>query len=50
MKEKFHNNSDELAKCYEDILKIDPSCVTTLKKLIEMSKEGKTRISSFLRP
>lgn len=39
MKEKFHNNSDELAKCYEDILKIDPSCVTTLKKLIEMSKE-----------
>ncbi|CAN6933019.1 unnamed protein product [Brassica oleracea] len=39
MKEKFHNNSDELAKCYEDVLEIDPSCVTTLKKLIEMSKE-----------
>ncbi|KAL0722655.1 hypothetical protein Bca4012_037254 [Brassica carinata] len=39
MKEKFHNNSDELAKCYEDLLNIDPSCVTTLKKLIEMSKE-----------
>ncbi|KAJ0258055.1 hypothetical protein HA466_0069160 [Hirschfeldia incana] len=39
MKEKFHSNSDVLAKCYEDILKIDPSCVTTLKKLIEMSKQ-----------
>ncbi|CDY55840.1 BnaCnng29290D [Brassica napus] len=39
MKEKFHNNSDELAKCYEDVLEIDPSCVTTLKKLVEMSKE-----------
>ncbi|KAF8082305.1 hypothetical protein N665_0835s0010 [Sinapis alba] len=39
MKEKFHDNSDELAKCYEDIIKIDPNCVATLKKLIEMSKE-----------
>ncbi|KAF8052380.1 hypothetical protein N665_1564s0002 [Sinapis alba] len=40
MMEKFHHhNSEMLAKCYEDILKIDPSCVTTLKKLIIMSKE-----------
>ncbi|KAG5391388.1 hypothetical protein IGI04_021351 [Brassica rapa subsp. trilocularis] len=39
MMEKFHHNNDLLAKCYEDILKIDPSCVTTLKKLIVMSKE-----------
>ncbi|CAH8355246.1 unnamed protein product [Eruca vesicaria subsp. sativa] len=48
MKEKFHNNSDELAKCYEDILKIDPSCVTTLKKLIEMSKEDDYSRESLL--
>ncbi|KAH0920653.1 hypothetical protein HID58_020671, partial [Brassica napus] len=34
MMEKFHHHNDLLAKCYEDILKIDPSCVTTLKKLI----------------
>ncbi|XP_048637715.1 uncharacterized protein LOC106349616 [Brassica napus] len=37
MMEKFHHHNDLLAKCYEDILKIDPSCVTTLKKLIVMS-------------
>lgn len=40
MMERFHPNSDMLAKSYEDILMIDPTCVTTLKKLIEMSKEG----------
>lgn len=40
MMEKFHHKSEMLAKCYEDILKIDPTCVTTLKKLIVMSKEG----------
>lgn len=40
MMEKFHPNSDKLAKSYEDILKIDPSCATTLKKLIVMSLEG----------
>ncbi|KAH0872743.1 hypothetical protein HID58_070105 [Brassica napus] len=34
MMEKFHHKSEMLAKCYEDILKIDPTCVTTLKKLI----------------
>ncbi|CAF2055780.1 unnamed protein product [Brassica napus] len=39
MMEKFHHKSEMLAKCYEDILKIDPTCVTTLKKLIVMSKE-----------
>uniref|UniRef100_A0A1J3F8A0 Uncharacterized protein n=1 Tax=Noccaea caerulescens TaxID=107243 RepID=A0A1J3F8A0_NOCCA len=39
MMEKFHPNSDKLAKSYEDILKIDPSCATTLKKLIVMSLE-----------
>ncbi|VYS48957.1 unnamed protein product [Arabidopsis thaliana] len=39
MMEKFHRNSDMLAKCYEDILKIDPCCITTLKKLIGMCLE-----------
>ncbi|VVB00352.1 unnamed protein product [Arabis nemorensis] len=39
MMERFHPNSDMLTKSYEDILMIDPTCVTTLKKLIEMSKE-----------
>ncbi|ESQ47381.1 hypothetical protein EUTSA_v10028227mg [Eutrema salsugineum] len=36
MTEKFHSKSNMLAKCYEDILNIDPNCVTTLKKLIGM--------------
>ncbi|CAH2036552.1 unnamed protein product [Thlaspi arvense] len=39
MMEKFQRKSDMLAKCYEDILKIDPNCVTTLKKLIGMCIE-----------
>ncbi|CAA7013820.1 unnamed protein product [Microthlaspi erraticum] len=39
MMEKFHPESDKLAKSYEDILKIDPICATTLKKLIVMSVE-----------
>ncbi|KAL1195776.1 hypothetical protein V5N11_002554 [Cardamine amara subsp. amara] len=39
MMEKFHSNINMLAKSYEDILKIDPNCVTTLKKLIGMSIE-----------
>ncbi|KFK35738.1 hypothetical protein AALP_AA4G030100 [Arabis alpina] len=39
MMERFHPNSNMLAKSYEDILRIDPTCVTTLKKLIDMWKE-----------
>ncbi|WZY96809.1 hypothetical protein YC2023_069138 [Brassica napus] len=50
MMETFHQNNDLLAKCYEDILKIDPSCVTTLKKLIVMSKEALHLEASFPEP
>ncbi|CAN8288134.1 unnamed protein product [Cochlearia groenlandica] len=39
MMEKFHTNIEELAKCYEDILNIDPCCVTTVKKLVLMCIE-----------
>ncbi|XP_024005957.1 uncharacterized protein LOC18011073 isoform X2 [Eutrema salsugineum] len=39
MAEKFHPKSTMLAKCYEDVLKIDPTCVTTLKKLYGMFLE-----------
>ncbi|XP_010462196.1 PREDICTED: uncharacterized protein LOC104758664 isoform X1 [Camelina sativa] len=48
MMEKFHRNSDMLAKSYEDILKIDPSCVTTLKKLIGMCMEDEYSRESLM--
>ncbi|XP_010432540.1 PREDICTED: uncharacterized protein LOC104716794 isoform X2 [Camelina sativa] len=48
MMEKFRRNSDMLAKSYEDILKIDPSCVTTLKKLIGMCMEGEYSRESLI--
>ncbi|KAG7595075.1 TATA box-binding protein-associated factor RNA polymerase I subunit A-like [Arabidopsis thaliana x Arabidopsis arenosa] len=48
MMEKFHRNSDMLAKCYEDILKIDPCCVTTLKKVIGMCIEDEYSRESLI--
>ncbi|KFK32448.1 hypothetical protein AALP_AA6G243300 [Arabis alpina] len=48
MMEMFHSNRDNLAKCYEEVLNIDPSCVTTLKKLIVMSTEDGYRRESLI--
>ncbi|EOA39936.1 hypothetical protein CARUB_v10008627mg [Capsella rubella] len=48
MMEKFHRNSDMLAKSYEDILKIDPCCITTLKKLIGMCIEDEYSRDSLI--